>query len=461
MSKKLHKQLACILRITKATTIKGGDWMNWKEIYQSKLTTAEMAVKNIPDESRIVLSHAMGEPYHLVKAMTDNYRQYRNVEIVHWVNFGECAYTKPEMAGHIRLNALFAGPNSRAAVESGMADFTPAFFGMTPEWFTDGTLVPDVAMLGVSPPDKHGYVSTGVSVCATKPAALAAKIVIAQVNDQMPRTLGDSFLHVSQLTHIVEHSEPLKELHSAEIGELEKKIGENCAGLVEDGATLQLGIGSLPDAVLANLGDKKDLGIHSEMFSDGVVNLVEKGVITGARKTINNGKITVGFLMGTRKLYDFVDDNPMVQMLPINYVNDPCVIMQNYKMTSINSCLQVDFTGQVNSESIGIRQYSGMGGQLDYVRGASMCKDGKAILAMPSTAAKGTLSRIVPILDPGATVTTTRTDVQYIVTEYGIANLRGRTLAQRAKALIDIAHPDFRAELTDIYEKRFGRRGDF
>ncbi|MCL1809443.1 MAG: 4-hydroxybutyrate CoA-transferase, partial [Clostridiales bacterium] len=339
--------------------------MDWKELYRQRLTTAEEAVRHIPNGSRVVLGHAVGEPYRLVDAMVANYRQYRNVEVAHWLNFGDCAYTRPEMEGHIRLNAMFAGSRAREAVEANLADYTPAFFGMTPGWFTSGTLPVDVAMICVSKPDKHGYVSTGVSVCATKPAAAAAKIVIAQVNDQMPRTHGDSFLHVSQLTHIVEHSVPLKELPPAAIGDVEQKIGKHCAGLVEDGSTLQLGAGSLPDAVLANLIGKKDLGIHSEMFSDGVVKLVEKGVITGARKTLNTGKLTAGFLMGTRKLYDFVDDNPVVQMLPISYVNDPCVIMQNYKMVSINSCLQVDFTGQVNSESIGASQYSGIGGQLD------------------------------------------------------------------------------------------------
>ena len=431
--------------------------MDWKKLYQQRLTTAEEAVKNIPCGSRMVLGHAMGEPYHLVEAMVANYKMYRDVEIVQWVNFGDCAYTTPEMEGHIRMNTLFVSASARTAVEKNLADFTPAFFSMSPGWFTTETLPVDVAMISVSPPDKHGYVSTGVTVCVTKPAAMAAKIILAQVNDQMPRTHGDSFLHVSQLTHIVEHSAPLKELAPAEIGEAEHRIGKYCASLVEDGATLQLGIGSLPDAVLANLGDKKDLGIHSEMFSDGVVELVEKGVITGRCKSINTGKLTVGFLMGTRRLYDFVDDNPAVQMFPISYVNDPRVIMQNHKMVAINSCLQVDFTGQVNSESIGPMQYSGIGGQLDYVRGASMAKDGKAILAMLSTAAKGKVSRIVPVLDSGSIVTTTRADVEYIVTEYGIANLRGRTTAERAKALIGIAHPDFREDLSDAYQKRFGR----
>ena len=430
---------------------------DWKQEYKRKLTTADKAVKTIPDGSRIILSHAMGEPYHLVDALVKNYKQYKDVEVAHWVNFGGCEYTDPKMAGHLRLNALFAGPNSRKAVHSDDADFTPAFLGMTPEWFTDGTLPVDVAMLTVSPPNEKGFVSTGVSVCVTVPAARAAKLVIVQVNENMPKTYGDSFLHISEIDHIVEHNHELVELPQGEIGEVEAQIGKYCASLVEDGSTLQLGIGSVPDAVLQNLYDKKDLGIHSEMFSDGVVDLVEKGVINGSKKTINKGKITVGFLMGTKKLYDFVNDNPIVQMRTSDYVNDPVVIMQNHKMVAINSCMQVDFTGQVNSESIGSKQYSGMGGQLDFVRGASMCKGGKAILAMPSTAAGGKVSRIVPQLDPGAIVTTTRTDVQYIVTEYGIANLRGRTVKERARMLIDIAHPKFRDELEKEFRERFGK----
>ena len=431
---------------------------DWRELYNSKLCTADSAVRAIPDNSRVVLSHAMGEPYHLVDAMVKNYKIYKNVEIVHWVNYGDCAYTRPEMKGHIRLNALFAGQRSRKAIQENYADFTPAFLSMTPKWFADGTLPVDVAMISVSPPNEKGYVSTGVSVCVTKPAAVAAKIVIAQVNTNMPRTCGNSFLHISQLDYIVEYDQELVELESGSMGEVESRIGEYCASLVEDGATLQLGIGSIPDAVLQNLGDKKDLGIHSEMFSDGVVDLVEKGVITGTKKTINKGKITVGFLMGTKRLYDFVDDNPLVQMETSDYVNNPAVIMKNYKMTAINSCMQVDFTGQVNSESIATKQYSGMGGQLDFVRGASMSLGGKAILAMPSTASSGKISRIVPILDSGATVTTTRTDVEYIVTEYGIANLRGRTLRDRAKMLINIAHPNFREDLQKQYRDRFGEK---
>lgn len=330
---------------------------------------------------------------------------------------------------------------------------------MSPRFFTDGTFPIDVALVSLTPPDEHGFCSFGVSVGGTKPAALSAKVVIAQINDQMPRTMGDSFIHVSQITYAVEASRPLPELGGGKIGPVEEAIGRNCASLIEDGSTLQLGIGSIPDAVLKFLGDKKDLGIHSEMFSDGVVDLYEQGVITGAAKTENKGKMVAAFLMGSKKLYDFVDNNPDVMMLTVDYVNDPVVVSRQNKMVSINSCLQVDFNGQVNSESMGINQFSGIGGQLDYVRGASMCPNGKSILAMPSTAKHGTISRIVPVFEPGTTVTTTRTDVHYIVTEYGVANLRGKSLRERARLLINIAHPDFRDELWAAYHARYGEEG--
>ncbi|MGI6182257.1 MAG: acetyl-CoA hydrolase/transferase family protein [Agathobaculum sp.] len=430
---------------------------DWREIYQSKLVSAEEAVSHIPNNSRVLFGHACGEPTTLVDAMVANYKQYENVEICHWVPMGKGEYCKPEMAGHFRHNALFAGGATRAAIAEGRADFSPTFFHQTPRMFRDGTLPLDVALISLSRPNEHGFCSFGVSVCATKPGAEAAKLVIAEINDQMPYTMGDSFIHVSKLDYIVETSHPLPELGGGRMTEVEEAIGRNCASLIEDGSTLQLGIGSIPDAVLKNLGDKKDLGIHSEMFSDGVVELYEKGVITGAQKSIHKGKIVVGFLMGTKRLYDFADNNPDVMMLPIDYVNDPVVIAQNSKMVSINSCLQVDFCGQVNSESMGIAQFSGIGGQLDYVRGATMCPDGKSILAMPSTAKKGTISRIVPVFEPGTTVTTTRTDVHYIVTEYGVANLRGKCVRERAKMLINIAHPKFRDELWAAYYERFGK----
>lgn len=282
-------------------------------------------------------------------------------------------------------------------------------------------------------------------------------MVIAEVNDQMPRTLGDAFIHISQIDQIVETSYPIIELQPPRIGEVERAIGEHCARLIEDGATLQLGIGAIPDAVLLFLKDKKDLGIHSEMFSDGVVELVESGVINNSRKTLHPGKMVVTFLMGTRRLYDFVHDNPAVALYPVDYVNDPCVIMQNEKMVSINSCIQVDLMGQVVSDSIGLKQFSGVGGQVDYVRGAAMARGGKSIIAMPSTASKGSISRIVPLIDTGSAVTTSRNDVHYIVTEYGSADLRGKTLKERGRALIQIAHPDFRPQLIQEWEKRFNQ----
>ncbi len=430
---------------------------NWQEIYTSKLTTAEEAVKHIPDGARVFFGHAANEPAVLVDAMVENYEQYKDVEIVHWVPMGKGEYTLPKMKGHIKHNALFVGPSTRAAVQEGRADYTPFFYHQAPRFFSDGTMPIDVVLVSLTPPDEHGFCSFGVSVGGTKPAALEAKIVIAQINDQMPRTMGDSFIHVSKITYAVETSRPLPELTGGKITEVEEAIGRNCASLVEDGSTLQLGIGSIPDAVLKFLGDKKDLGIHSEMFSDGVVDLYHKGVITGAKKTIDNGKMVAAFLMGTKKLYDFVNNNPDVVMLPVDYVNDPVVISKNNKMVAINSCLQVDFNGQVNSESMGTRQFSGIGGQLDYVRGASMCPNGKAVLAMPSTAKHGEISRIVPVFEAGTTVTTTRTDVHYIVTEYGIANLRGKCLRERAKLLIEIAHPKFREELLQAYYERYGK----
>lgn len=428
--------------------------MSWVDIYKQKLVTAEEAVKHIPSNSRVVTGHAAGEPTVLVDAMVDSYLQYENVEVVHMVAMGKCGYTRPEMKGHLRHNAIFVGGGTREAINEGRADYSPAFFYQVPKLFKS-TLPVDVALIQVSSPDDHGFCSYGVSCDYTKPAADNAKIIIAQVNDQMPRTFGDNFIHVSEIDYIVEVSKSILELPLPKIGDVEKTIGENCAKLIEDGSTLQLGIGAIPDAVLLSLKDKKDLGIHSEMFSDGVVDLYNLGVINNSKKSIHKGKMVVTFLMGTKKLYDFVNDNPSVEMYSVDYVNNPLVIMKNSKMVSINSCLQVDLMGQVCAESIGLKQFSGVGGQVDYVRGTSMSDDGKAVIAMPSTASKGKLSRIVPLLDQGSAVTTSRNDVDYIVTEYGIASLKGKTLKARAAALIAIAHPDFRDELAKDYELRF------
>ena len=430
---------------------------DWQELYRSKLVTSDEAVSHIPDNCRVFFGHAANEPSVLVDALVRNYERFTNVEITHWVPLGRSEYCDPKMAGHFRHNAMFVGAATRKAVQEGRADYTPFFYHQSTRFFSDGTFPIDVAMVSCTPPDKHGYVSLGVSVGGTKPAVLNAKMVIAQVNDQMPRTMGDSFVHISQLTYCVEASMPILEMGGGVITEVEEAIGRNVASLVEDGSTLQLGIGTIPDATLKFLSDKKDLGIHSEMFSDGVVDLYEKGVITGANKTLDKGKMVAAFLMGSKKLYDFVDNNPDVMMRTVDYVNNPMVICQNPKVVAINSCLQVDFNGQVNSESMGIKQFSGIGGQLDYVRGAAMCPDGKSILAMPSTAKHGEVSRIVPMFDAGTTVTTTRTDVHYIVTEYGIANLRGKSLRERAKLLINIAHPQVRGQLWAAYYERYGK----
>lgn len=437
------------------SSLRGVICVNWKEVYNSKLVSGKEAVSKIKSGNRVIIGHAVGEPSMLIDEMVANKESYENVEIVHMVAMGKAEYAQPGMEKYFKHNSIFVGGTTRDAVSSGRGDFTPCFFSEVPKMFKQGYLPVDVALIQVSPPDEHGYCSFGVSNDYTKPAAESAKIIIAEVNDQMPRTIGDSFIHVSEIDYMVEVSHPVIELKPPKISDVEKAIGENCASLIEDGSTLQLGIGAIPDAVLLFLKDKKDLGIHSEMISDGVVELVEAGVITNKQKTIHPGKIVVTFLMGTKRLYDFANNNPMVEMYPVDYVNDPCVIMQNNKMVSINSCVQVDFMGQVASESVGLMQISGVGGQVDFVRGANMCKNGKSIMAMPSTAAKGKVSKIVPLLDEGAAVTTSRNDVDYVVTEYGIAQLKGKTLKDRARALINIAHPSFRPSLIEEFEKRF------
>ena len=428
--------------------------MDWKDYYQSRLMTAEEAVGKIKSGDRVVLEHACGEPAYLVDKMVENAAAYRDVEIVHMVAMGKGAYCAPEQAGHFRHNSLFVGGSTRKAGESGQGDFTPCFFFEIPRLFHT-TLPVDVALVSVTPPDGEGRVSLGVSCDYTLEAVKAAKTVIAQVNPAMPYTYGGTQIPVEDIDVFVEHEQPVIELPQGRIGEVEKAIGQNCAGLIPDGATLQLGIGAIPDAVLLFLKDKKDLGIHSEMFSDGVVELAEAGVITNAKKTLKPGKFVATFLMGTRRLYDFVDKNPDVEMQPVDYVNNPYVIARNDNLISINSCVQIDLMGQVASESVGLKQISGAGGQVDFVRGASASRGGVSIMAFPSTAAKGAVSKIVPFLDHGSAVTTCRCDVDYAVTEYGVAHLKGETLRARARNLIAIAHPDFRAPLVEEFEKRF------
>ena len=428
--------------------------MDWKEYYHSHMATAAEAVGRIRSGDRVVLEHACGEPVYLVDKLVENAAAYRDVEIVHMVAMGKGAYCLPENAGHFRHNSLFVGSSTRRAVESGQGDFTPCFFFEIPRLFHT-TLPVDVAMVSVTPPDGEGRVSLGVSCDYTLAAVKAAKTVIAQVNPAMPYTYGGTRLPVEDIDVFVEHEQPILELPQGRIGDVERAIGQNCAALIPDGATLQLGIGAIPDAVLLFLKDKKDLGIHSEMFSDGVVELAEAGVITNAKKTLKPGKFVVTFLMGPKRLYDFVNNNPAVEMQPVDYVNDPFVIARNDKLISINSCVQMDLMGQAASESVGLKQISGAGGQVDFVRGASASKGGVSIMAFPSTAAKGTVSKIVPFLDHGSAVTTCRCDVDYAVTEYGTAHLKGETLRTRARNLIAIAHPDFRAPLVEEFEKRF------
>lgn len=430
--------------------------MDWKAEYARKLVTADKALAVVKSGDRVVFAHACGEPLDLVDALVARAADLRDVEIVHMVAMGKGEYCQPEYAASFRHNSLFVGASSREAIKDGRGDFTPVFFSDIPALFTRGHLPPDVVLVHLSPPDRNGFCSFGISVDYTKPAASVAKTVIAQVNPNMPRTHGDSFIHVSALDYIVESEQPLIELPAPKIGPTEAAIGRNIADLIDDGACLQLGIGGIPDAVLTFLHEKNDLGIHTEMFSEGVVDLVEEGVITNRRKNIHRDKMVATFLMGTRRLYDFVDDNPMVNMFTVDYVNDPYVIGQIDKMVSINSAIEVDLMGQVVADSMGHVQFSGIGGQVDFVRGAARSQGGKAIIALPSTAKRGEVSRIATTIASGAGVTTMRADVDYVVTEHGVAQLKGRTLRERAEALIAIAEPKFRDQLAAEAEELHG-----
>jgi 4-hydroxybutyrate CoA-transferase len=416
-------------------------------MYRSKVVSAEDAVKVIESGQRVYVGVGSGAPQVLLNALVNRTNELRAVEMVHVLIFGSAPHLQPEHAASFRHRALFIGDNARAAVQSGRADFMPIFLSEIPGLFRNGALPLDVALIQVSPPDEHGFCSFGCEVGCTKPAAQSAKIVIAEVNRRMPRVLGDSFIHVSKLTHIVPVDYPLPEAPQGGTSPVHQAIGKIIAEMIPDGATLQLGLGSIPDAVLAQVGDKKDLGVHTELFSDGVIDLVHRGVITNEKKTLHPGKIVAGFLFGSQRLYDFANDNAIIELHPSDYVNDPFVIAQNDNMISINSALEVDITGQVCADSIGPAIYSGIGGQLDFVRGAARSRGGKPIIALPASAKEGKLSRIVPQLKPGAGVVTSRGDVHYIVTEHGVAYLHGKSLRERVRAMIDIAAPQFREEL--------------
>jgi len=427
--------------------------MLWSTNYQAKLQTAEKALCCVQSGMRVYIQPGCGEPETLVHALLQRAPFVRDVEVVHLLTLGCADYVAPEMAGHFRHNAFFIGGNVREAVNDGRADYTPIHLSEVESLFETHTMPLDVALIQVSHPDAHGFCSFGVSVDTTLTAAKFARIVIAQINDQMPRTYGDSFIHVHQITACVESSRPLCELPKQFITGLQVGIAKNVASLIDDHAVLQTGIGGIPDAVLPFLMDRKDLGVHSELVSDSVIPLIEAGVITGARKTFKPRKIILGFVLGTKNLFDFVSDNPIFEFHPTAYTNDPLLIARNDNMVAINSALQVDLTGQVCSDSIGTRFYSGIGGQVDFLRGASRAKGGKPIIALPSTAKDGTVSRIVPLLNPGAGVVTSRGLIRYVVTEYGVAYLHGKSIRERANALIQIAHPDFRDDLYDYCER--------
>ncbi len=427
---------------------------NWQEKYQSKVSTPQAAVSRVRSGQRVFIGSGAAEPQLLVKALADRGQELSDTQITHILTLGVAPYADPKLKDGFRHNALFIGPNVREAVAEGRADFTPVFLSEVPRLFRRGKMPIDVALIQVSPPDEHGYCSYGVSVDVTKSAAESARHVVAEVNPNMPRTLGDCFIHINDIHELVPSDQPILEAPAAQVDDIAQQIGQHIAELIQDGSTLQLGIGTIPDAVLSCLGDKKDLGIHSEMISDGIIDLVEKGVINGSKKNIHTGKLVASFAIGTRKLYDFIDNNPMCEFHPSEFINDPFRIAQNDRVVAINSALQVDLTGQVCADSLGTYFYSGIGGQVDFIRGASRSHQGRPIIALPSTAGGGKISRITPTLTPGAGVVTSRGDVHYVVTEYGIADLHGKTIRERAMALIHIAHPDHREQLMEEARNR-------
>jgi acetyl-CoA hydrolase len=432
------------------------NWVSpaYQKLFHEKLVSADRALEAVRSGDWVYVHPGCAVPERLLDALVARRDALEDVRLMHLLTMGRADYVKPGMERHFRHVAFFTGRNARDAINEGRADYMPIFLSEIPRLLKSRRVPVDVALIHVSPPDEHGFCSFGVGVDCTKAAAETARVVIAQVNPNVPRVLGDSFIHVRNVTWFVESDDPLVELPRVRMSPAFDDIGRNVASLVEDGATLQLGIGGIPDAVLFHLRDRKHLGVHTEMFSDGMVEMVEQGIVTNERKTLHPGKIVASFVLGTRPLFEFIHNNPIVEFHPTDYVNDPFVICQNDKMVAINSAIQVDLTGQVCSDSIGDTVYSGFGGQVDFVRGASRAKEGKAVIALLSTARDGEVSRICPYLDEGAGVVTSRGDVHYVVTEFGVADLHGKTLRERAKSLIAIAHPKFRDELEGGARKR-------
>jgi len=427
---------------------------DWRQRYAHKLRSADDALRVVRSGHHIFVGSGAAAPQYLVERLTARADYLHAAEIVHIMTLGIAPYAMPPVKESFRHNAFFVGPNVRDAVAAGEADYTPIFLSEVPRLFRSGRVPIDVALIQVTPPDEHGFCSLGVSVDIVKPAIECARVIIAEVNPRMPRTLGDSFIAADAIDTMVEHESPLPEVTHPPPDDVSRAIGRWVSTLVEDGATLQIGIGSIPDAILESLAEKHDLGLHTEMLSDGTLALIQSGVINNSRKTLHPGKIIASFVMGTQRLYDFVDDNPLVELHPNDYVNDPFIIAQNERMVAINAAIEVDLTGQVCSDSLGHLFYSGIGGQVDFIRGAARSKGGRPIIALPSTADDGKISRIVSQLKPGAGVVTSRGDVHYVVTEYGVADLYGRSARQRAMALIGITHPDYRHELLDFAKER-------
>lgn len=420
-----------------------------------KIVSVEEAVSVVKSNNRVFFQGAAMTPNLLIDSLVERYRELENIDIVQIHTHGEGKYLREPYNKAFHLSSFFVGDNTRKGVNSVNGDYVPVFLSEIHRFFRSNILPLDVAFIQVSPPDKHGFCSLGLSVDVTLPAIETAKKVIAQINPNVPRTHGDGIIHINKIDYAVEVDTPIYTANIGTPSEIEATIGKNIANMVEDGATLQMGIGNIPNAVLHNLHNHKHLGIHTEMFSDGILPLVEKGIITGENKVIKKGKIVTCFAMGTQKLYDFIDDNPSIHFKEAAYTNDTALIRRNPKVTAINSAIEIDLTGQVCADSIGMYQYSGVGGQMDFIRGASLSEGGKPIIAMPSVTNKG-ISKITPFLKEGASVTTTRAHVHYIVTEYGVVNLYGKGLKERAKALISIAHPDHREMLERAAKERFG-----